>query len=99
MLWARGLEGNDLVSLPTGSGKSLIISELAKKLREPILILVPSKELLQQDKEKLSHWTDVNVYSAGMNEKTVGEITLATIQSAYKNPERNGPYCQTPDPL
>lgn len=88
MLWARGLEGNDLVSLPTGSGKSLIISELAKKLREPILILVPSKELLEQDQEKLERWTDVSIYSAGSNSKEVGHITLATIQSAYKNPEK-----------
>lgn len=88
MIWARKLEGNDLVSLPQGSGKSIIISELAKRLNEPILILVPSKELLEQDKEKLEHWTSVNVYSAGMNEKTVGNITLATIQSAYKNPEK-----------
>lgn len=86
MLWARKLTGNDLVSLPTGSGKSLVISELAKQLNEPILILCPSKELLEQDKDKLSHWTEVNVYSASMGEKTVGNITIATIQSAYKNP-------------
>lgn len=87
MMWARSLPGNDLVSLPTGAGKSLVISELAKKLAEPLLILVPSKELLEQDKEKLEHWTPVNVYSASMNEKTIGNITIATIQSAYKNPE------------
>lgn len=87
MLWARTLEGGDAISMPTGSGKSLVISEFAQKLDEPVLILVPSKELLEQDKEKLEHWTSVNIYSAGMKEKTVGHITLATIQSAYKNPE------------
>lgn len=87
MVWARQLEGNDLISLPQGSGKSLVISELAKQLNEPILILTPSKELLEQDKEKLEHWTPVNVYSAGMKEKTIGNITLGTIQSVYKNPE------------
>lgn len=87
MIWARKLEGNDLISMPTGSGKSLVISELAKQLKEPILILVPSKELLEQDKAKMEHWTHVNVYSAGSNEKTVGNITLSTIQSAYKHPE------------
>lgn len=87
MIWARSLEGGDLLSLPTGAGKSLIISEFARQIKEPILILCPSKELLEQDKEKLSQWTSVNVYSAGMNEKTVGDITIATIQSAYKNPE------------
>lgn len=87
MMWARGLVGNDLLSLPTGAGKSLIISEFAKQLKEPILILVPSKELLEQDKEKLEHWTEVSVYSAGAGTKDVGQITIATIQSAYKNPE------------
>lgn len=87
MIWARQLEGNDLISLPTGSGKSLVISELARRLKEPILIMVPSKELLEQDKEKLDHWADVSVYSAGSGTKDIGNITLSTIQSAYKNPE------------
>lgn len=87
MLWARKLPGNDLISLPTGSGKSLVVSELAKKLAEPILILVPSKELLEQDQEKLERWTKVHVYSAGSKSKEVGNITIATIQSAYKKPE------------
>lgn len=87
MVWARKLPGNDLVSLPQGSGKSIIISELAKELNEPILILVPSKELLEQDQEKLEQWTKVKIYSAGSNSKEIGNITLATIQSAYKTPE------------
>jgi DNA repair protein RadD len=87
MVWARHIEGGSIISAPTGSGKSLIIAELAKRLNEPILILCPSKEILEQDKDKLEHWTKVSVYSAGSGTKDVGHITIATIQSAYKNPE------------
>lgn len=88
MVWARPLEGNDLISLPTGSGKSLVLSEVAKRLNEDILILVPSKELLEQDQDKLEQWTEVSVYSAGSGSKEIGHITIATIQSVYKIPEK-----------
>jgi DNA repair protein RadD len=90
MLWGIQLEGNGLVSIPTGGGKTHIIAEFTKRLREPVLILVPSKELLEQDLEKLSAVVDpatIGVFSASMNSKEVKTYTLATIQSAYKHPE------------
>ena len=71
-------------------GKTWVIVDLAKKLNEPILILVPSKELLEQNLEKLLHIADrseIGVFSASMGEHTIRMYTLATIQSAYKNPE------------
>lgn len=92
ILWAKqnNLAGNDLISLPTGSGKSLIIAHLVKELNEPILILQPTKEILEQNVEKLAQYidrSDIGVYSASMNEKTVKYYTFATIQSIYKKPE------------
>lgn len=88
MIWDLGNIGNSIVSLPTGSGKSVVISEFAKRYGKPILILQPSKEILEQNYEKLKQWSDgVSIYSASMNSKEVGEITLATIQSIYKKPE------------
>ncbi len=90
MLWGITLEGNGLVSIPTGGGKTHIIAEFVKRLNEPVLILVPSKELLEQDLDKLSRVVDpkeIGVFSASMNSKEVKTYTLATIQSAYKHPE------------
>src|SRR5690606_25797986 len=44
---------NGLIVLPTGSGKSLVIAGLATRLNEPVLVFQPSKEILQQNAEKL----------------------------------------------
>jgi DNA repair protein RadD len=92
ILWSMRsqLDGNDLVVLPTGSGKSIVISYLANELNEPILILQPTKEILEQNLEKLSKYVDKNeigIYSASMNEKNIGKYTFATIGSVYKKPE------------
>jgi DNA repair protein RadD len=90
MLWAKNLEGNDVVSVSQGGGKTWIIAELAKSLDQPILILAPSKELVEQDLDKLKMAVDeseIGVYSASLNSKEVKRYTIATIQSAYKHPE------------
>lgn len=90
MLWGVQLEGASLLSVPTGGGKTHIIAEFVKRLGEPVLILVPSKELLEQDHKKLSAVVpeeEIGIFSASMNSKEVRTYTLATIQSAYKHPE------------
>ena len=92
ILWAMrvNLNGNDLIVLPTGSGKSILISKLADILNEPILILQPTKEILEQNYEKLLDYIDkkeIGIYSASMNEKTINRYTLATIGSVYRKPE------------
>lgn len=95
MLWGITLEGNGLVSIPTGGGKTIIISEFTNRLGKPLLILVPSKELLEQDYDKLSKVVpkeEIGIYSASMDSKVVKKYTLATIQSAYKHPEQFAHY-------
>lgn len=89
MVWANSLDGNDLVVMAQGAGKSIVIAELSSRIDDNILVLVPSKELLEQNLEKLNAVLDepVAVYSASMNSKDVGKITIATIQSAYKRPD------------
>ena len=92
ILWAKNanLEGNELIVIPTGGGKSLVIASLAHLLNEPILILQPSKEILEQNLGKLLQYvdrSDIGVYSASMNERTIGKFTFATIGSIYKKPE------------
>lgn len=69
-----------------GSGKSLVIAELAKRVGR-VLVLTLSAELCKQDyDEMVEHGIGVSVYSASMNTKEVGAITVATIGSAYKHP-------------
>lgn len=73
------------------SGKSIVIAEAVKRLNVPTLILQPSLEILVQNKEKLSLYfppEEIGVYSASANEKVVGKITLATIGSVVKYPEK-----------
>lgn len=92
MLWSyNNLIGNDVVSACQGSGKSLIIADFAHKIGKPILILVPSKELLEQNVSKMLNYVDkseVSIFSASMKQKEVGKITFGTIQSVYKHPEK-----------
>lgn len=89
MLWSTQIEGASLVVLPQGSGKSIVIADFVQQWGKPTLILVPSKELLEQDMDKLSQYVDsseIAVFSASMNSKKVGTFTFATIQSAHKDP-------------
>lgn len=88
--WGLTLEGNDVVQIPTGGGKSIVIAELANYLQQDILILQPSVEILEQNKAKLAQYVDeseIGVYSASAGEKMVNKYTFATIGSVYKVPE------------
>ncbi len=90
MLWSIKLEGNDICVLPTGAGKSVVIAKLAQELNQPILILQPSKEILEQNYKKLLHYVEskeVGIFSASFDRKEVKRYTFATIQSIYKKPE------------
>lgn len=73
----------EITMAPTASGKSLIISELCHNLREPVLILQPSKEILEQNFGKLAQYgiDDMKIYSASLGSKEIGQYTYATIGS------------------
>lgn len=76
-------ERNGLLVLPTGSGKSLIIADIAFRLGEPLLVLQPSREILTQNYGKLKSYgvEDCSIYSASLNSKEISRITFATIGS------------------
>lgn len=80
---------NAIMVLPTGSGKSLIVADIASKLSEPTLVFQPSKEILEQNYKKLLSYDilDCSIYSASMNRKEISRITFATIGSAINNKE------------
>lgn len=57
--FAKGGEGNPVVAMPTGTGKSIVIGDLASMIvstwpNQRILALAPSKELVTQNAEKLA---------------------------------------------
>lgn len=78
-----------IVQAATGAGKSLIIAEICHRLDEPVLILQPNKEILEQNYNKLKSYgvTDISMYSASMNSKEISKFTYAMIGSIYKKPE------------
>jgi len=80
---------NAIMVLPTGSGKSLIIAEIANRLNDHVLIFQPSKEILEQNFAKLQSYgvLDCSIYSASFNSKEVSRITFAMIGSVRNKPE------------
>ncbi len=83
-------KGNALAVLPTASGKSLILAELARRINAPILILAPTKEIVEQNHEKLLSCIspeDIGIYSASCGQKNIRKYTIATIGSVYRHTE------------
>jgi len=76
-----------VIVLPTGSGKSLVIAELARLAKRKILVLTHVKELVEQNHQKYeSYGVTAGIYSAGLKLKeTQHQVTFASIQSAARN--------------
>ena len=90
LVWSQQLDGADLGVLPTGAGKSIVIAELAHRTNKHILIIQPTKEILDQNFSKLSAYVDkseIGVYSASAGRKDINLYTFATIQSIYQRSE------------
>lgn len=88
-------DGNPCVELPTGAGKSLVISELVRlwagpKRKMRVLILAHRKELVLQNHAEfatLCPEVDAGIYSAGLKRKdTNHDVTYASIDSLANNP-------------
>lgn len=83
-------QGNPLLALPTGSGKSHILGALAieavQKWQGQVLILTEQKELIEQNASKIAgRGVKVGIYCAGLGRRdTEHPIILASIQSIYK---------------
>jgi len=89
----NGGKGNPLVVAPTGSGKSVIISELCRIIKrnwpeQHILVLAHDASILQQNYDAIVQQTegmpfDVGLYSSGLKSREIEEVTVAGIQSCY----------------
>lgn len=85
----EGKKHNAIVVLPTGAGKSLVIADIAWRLTGDTLVFQPSKEILDQNFNKLISYgvLDCDIYSASFNRKRIARITFATIGSVKNHPE------------
>jgi DNA repair protein RadD len=71
--------------LPTGSGKSLVIANIAAGLPGKTLIFQPSKEILEQNYKKFTGYgSRAGIYSASGGSKFIDNVTFATIGSVAK---------------
>jgi DNA repair protein RadD len=71
-----------IIVAPTAFGKSIVIAAIAKGVGERILVIQPSKELLEQNYNKfIGLGGTASIYSASLGEKEIGSVTYATIGS------------------
>lgn len=75
----------ELLVLPTASGKSIIIAKAVQEVKENVIILQPSKELLAQNFDKFKNvGGQATIYSASLGKKELSKVTFATIGSIVK---------------
>lgn len=81
-----------ILQLSTGAGKSWVIAEIVRRLNQPVLVLQPTKEILEQNYEKLElagvPREYISVCSASAGGWEIGAITLATIGTIGKHSDK-----------
>lgn len=70
-----------LIAAPTGSGKTEIGIEIARRLGRPTLWLTHRKELLKQTAARFRLRLGVDVGIIGAGKASLGTVTIATVQS------------------
>nr|WP_298415936.1 DEAD/DEAH box helicase [uncultured Halomonas sp.] len=76
-----------VVVLPTGSGKSLVIAELARLARGRVLVLAHVRELVEQNHAKYqAYGLDADIFSAGLKRKEASrQVVFGSVQSVVRN--------------
>ena len=76
------------LSAPPGSGKTIVSLFMISKRRQPTLVIVHTRELLNQWVDRISTFMDIPKNEIGViggGKKVIGEkITVALVQSLYK---------------
>ena len=74
-----------LIVLPTAWGKSILTAFVAKNTNDKLIVLQPSKELLEQNYNKYralcEGFSNAGIYSASFGRKEIATVTYATIGS------------------
>jgi len=83
-------EGNPVIAMPTGTGKSLVIAEVVRRIYEQwptqrLMMLTHVKELIEQNADKVTSLAPnvpLGVFSAGLKKKVANyPVTFGGIQS------------------
>ena len=90
--YLRNRDGNPVIVAPTGSGKSLIISQIATdavtRWQGRVLVLAHRQELLEQNADKIRRLCSeipVGLFSSGLGKRDTNQpVICAGIQSVYK---------------
>lgn len=95
--WLRNAKTAPVIVLPTGSGKSIVIAELARRvveLNRRVIVLAHRKELLEQNASELRGLVpslDVGIYSAGLRQRDTNHaVVFAGIQSVVNRASEFG---------
>jgi superfamily II DNA or RNA helicase len=79
-----------VVELPTGSGKTVIGLAAIAAVGAPTVVVVPTIDLLEQWREELAREFDCEVGQLGGGTQRLGEVTVATYDSAYLRADELG---------
>lgn len=97
--FTEGNEGNPIVAMPTGTGKSLVIAGFLRRIfehypQQKVMMVTHVKELIEQNFEKLLlHWptAPAGIYSAGLGRKEASpKIVFGGIGTVRNCPELFG---------
>ncbi|WP_168015873.1 DEAD/DEAH box helicase [Halomonas salinarum] len=85
----RASDDPAVVVLPTGSGKSLVIAELARIARGRVLVLAHVRELVEQNHAKYeAYGLSADIFSAGLKRKETGrQVVFGSVQSVINDLE------------
>lgn len=101
--FATHTEGNPVIAMPTGSGKSVVIAEFIRRSLEAwpscrFIVPTHSRELVEQDYDEFcKQWgsplVPAGIYSAGLGQRdTRDRVIFASIQSIYTRARELGPF-------
>ncbi len=77
-----------VIVMPTGSGKTIVAIAIMAALRCRSLVIVYTREQMQQWREKILEFTSLRAYDIGLyygEEKRIAPITIATYHSASRH--------------
>ena len=96
--FSNGNNGNPIIAMPTGTGKSIVIANFIKHIfgywpNQRVMMLTHVKELIEQNASKLqSVWptAPLGIYSAGLRSREmIMPIVFGGVQSVSKAIEKS----------